>query len=345
MTDGDGGALKKEMPSPNFKRMAKDFIINTNGLNSWGTRVLTSGIDLGQFKRNPVLLYMHVRGFDGKSTPIGRVENIHVEGDELRGTPVFDMKDSFAAEIGRKWEENFIRMCSAGLEPIELSFAPEHLLQGQTRATVVRSKLVEVSIADIGSNDDALQLYEPSGKLLQLASGVDNDFIPLLENVNTPVVKTFAPGENNNKTNFSMNKILLTLGLPATATEDEAVNVITKLQGAATRAETLELARIETAVDSAIAARKTTADKRENLITLGKKAGFDTLQATLDMLTPAPKPNQLINPASGSAPGAAIALTYSQLSDEQLRDLQDKNPDEFLRLFKAEFGYIPKINK
>ena len=326
--------------------MAKDFIINTNGLNSWGTRVFTTGIDLGQFKRNPVLLYMHVRGFDGKSTPIGRVENIRVEGDELRGTPVFDMKDPFAAEIGRKWEENFIRMCSAGVEPIELSSAPEHLLQGQTRASVIRSKLVEVSIADIGSNDDALQLYEPSGRLLQLASGVDNDFIPLLENVNTPTAATAAPGEDNNKqTNFSMNKILLTLGLPNTATEDDAVNAITRLQSVADRAETLELTRIEAAVDSAIAAHKTTADKRENLITLGKKAGFETLQSTLDMLTPAPKPTQLINPASGAAANAAITLTYSQLSDEQLRDLQDKNPDEFLRLFKSEFGYTPKLDK
>ena len=98
--------------------MAKDFIINTSGLNSYGTRVLTPGIDLTQYKRNPVLLYMHTRGFDGKSTPIGRVENIRVEGDELRGTPVFDMKDPFAAEIARKWEEDFIRMCSAGLEPV-----------------------------------------------------------------------------------------------------------------------------------------------------------------------------------------------------------------------------------
>ena len=52
--------------------MAKDFIINTSGLNSYGTRVLTPGIDLTQYKRNPVLLYMHTRGFDGKSTPIGR---------------------------------------------------------------------------------------------------------------------------------------------------------------------------------------------------------------------------------------------------------------------------------
>lgn len=323
--------------------MAKDFIINTSGLNSYGTRVLTPGIDLAQFKRNPVLLYMHTRGFDGKSTPIGRVENIRVEGDELRGTPVFDMKDPFAAEIARKWEEDFIRMCSAGLEPVELSTATEHLLPGQSRATVVRSKLVEVSIADIGSNDDALQLYEPSGKILRLASGADSEIVPLLKNAHTPAAEP-APEENNgnNQTLFSMNKILLTLGLPATATEDDAVNAITKLQG---DVACIELARIEAAVDAAIEARKTTADKRDHLITLGKKAGFDVLQSTIAMLTPVQKPTQLINPAGGAASGASVELAYSEMSDEQLRKLEKENPEKFMQLFKAEFGYVPKIDK
>ena len=323
--------------------MAKDFIINTSGLNSYGTRVLTPGIDLTQYKRNPVLLYMHTRGFDGKSTPIGRVENIRVEGDELRGTPVFDMKDPFAAEIARKWEEDFIRMCSAGLKPVELSTATEHLLPGQSRATVVRSKLVEVSIADIGSNDDALQLYEPSGKILRLASGADSEIVPLLKNAHTPAAEP-APEENNgnNQTLFSMNKILLTLGLPATATEDDAVNAITKLQG---DVACIELARIEAAVDAAIEARKTTADKRDHLITLGKKAGFDTLQSTIAMLTPVQKPTQLINPAGVAASGASVELAYSEMSDEQLRKLEKENPEKFMQLFKAEFGYVPKIDK
>ena len=316
--------------------MAKDFIINTSGLNSYGTRVLTPGIDLTQYKRNPVLLYMHTRGFDGKSTPIGRVENIRVEGDELRGTPVFDMKDPFAAEIARKWEE----------EPVELSTATEYLLPGQSRATVVRSKLVEVSIADIGSNDDALQLYEPSGKILRLASGADSEIVPLLKNAHSPAAEP-APEENNgnNQTLFSMNKILLTLGLPATATEDDAVNAITKLQGDVARIETLELSRIEAAVDAAIEARKTTADKRDHLITLGKKAGFDVLQSTIAMLTPVQKPTQLINPAGGAASSASVELAYSEMSDEQLRKLEKENPEKFMQLFKAEFGYVPKIDK
>lgn len=329
--------------------MAKDFVINTSSLNSWGTRVLTSGLDIGQFKRNPVLLYMHKRGFEDDRTPIGRVENIRVEGDDLIGTPVFDTKDPFAAEIGRKWDENFLRMCSAGAEPVELSSAPEHLLPGQTRATVTRSKLIEVSIVDIGSNDDALQLYQPDGKLLKLAAGAESALIPLLKLEKQPEAETPAEAvenkDNNNQTNFTMNKILLTLGLAATATEDDAVAAITKLQANADKVEKIELSRIEAAVDTAINKdKKATADKREHLITLGKTAGFDVLQSTLDMLTPSRKPNDIVAPpAGGAAASPAVALSYSQMSEDQLLELRQNNRPEYIKLYKAEFGFVPTI--
>ena len=63
---------------------------------------------------------------------------------------------------------------------------PQNVVQGQTRPTVTRSKLVEVSIVDVGANDDALQvrLYS-GGKLLTLAQGEDNDLLPLLNPTTT----------------------------------------------------------------------------------------------------------------------------------------------------------------
>jgi len=33
------------------------------------------------------------------------------------------------------------------------------------------------------------------------------------------------------------------------------------------------------------------------------------------------------------------------MSDEQLRKLEKENPEKFMQLFKAEFGYVPKIDK
>ena len=43
-----------------------------------------------------------------------------------------------------------------GIDILELSDQPEHLLQGQTSPTITKSKLYEVSLVDVGSNDDAI---------------------------------------------------------------------------------------------------------------------------------------------------------------------------------------------
>ena len=360
--------------------MAKDFIINTSGLNAHGSRVITSGIDTAQFRRNPVLLYMHRRGWDGTGTPIGRVENLRVEGDELRGTPVFDEKDAFAAGIGRKWEEGFLRACSAGIDPVELSESLEHLLPGQTRAMVTRSKLVEVSIVDIGANDDALQVYSKEGRLLTLAAGEESTVLPLLRAGGPPEAGDNDDDDNtndnnNHQTKLQMNTILQKLnllatatgaeavtaitalqenvppsvlqklGLPATATGTEAVTAITALQESAGRAEKLELSRIEAAVDASIASKCITADKRDVFITLGKSAGLEVLQSALDVLTPSRKPTEVIRQGGGAAAASTVTLSYRQMDEEQLQGLLENNPDEFARVFKAEFGHPPAINK
>lgn len=55
--------------------MSKRVRISNESVNCYGTRVLTSGLDLSQYQRNPVLLYMHERG-----TVVGLVKNIKVEG-------------------------------------------------------------------------------------------------------------------------------------------------------------------------------------------------------------------------------------------------------------------------
>lgn len=59
--------------------------ISNESVNSYGTRVLTSGINIEQYNRNPVLLYMHERG-----QVIGLVRDLRVENDELTGELVFD---------------------------------------------------------------------------------------------------------------------------------------------------------------------------------------------------------------------------------------------------------------
>lgn len=329
--------------------MAKEVIISTSGLNCYGGRVLTSGIDLTQFLKNPILLWMHRRSFDRDAMPIGRVDNLRIDGDRLIGTPVFDQNDEFAKKIEGKWENGFLRMASAGIEIIETSDAPEHLLQGQTRRTITRCRLEEVSIVDIGGNDEALQLYDPSGKVLKLSAGEDNDVLPLLSlSKETAPAGTAPDGDADNQTKKStqsMNKeFLQLLGLPDTATEQDAVGALRLLKDKADRADSLTLASITAVVDGAIAEKRITADKKEHFVNLGKTAGLDALRETLSLMRPTSKPTEVIHQTD--APRDDEPKTYAKLSDvpaEEMEKLRDEKPQEYARLYKAEYGTdIPK---
>lgn len=319
--------------------MAKEAIITNSSLNSYGSRVITSGIDLTQYRRNPILLWMHNRPFSGRKDevlPIGRIENVRIEGDNLIGTPVFDQKDDFARQIESKWNDGILKMVSAGLDVIELSDDPGVLLPGQRRMTITRSKLVEVSVVDIGANDDALVLYK-DGTRLNLSAG-DYCEIPLLK-------------LNKSNEESEMKTIALKLGLPETATETEILAAIGNLQLSAGRAETLQteidtlkLANITAIVEGAISDRRITADKKEHFLNLGKAAGAESLKSTLAMMEPAMKPSDYIR-RSGT-PGN-VPAEFKKLSDvpaDQIMELR-KNRPEYIRLFKAEYGFEPVMEE
>ena len=320
----------------------KEAIISTERVNSYGSRVITAGIDYSQYEKNPVLLYMHRRGRK-EDMPIGIMTNIREENGILYGTPKFDDDTEDERNISKKWDRGTLRMLSAGLDVLEWSEAPEMLMAGQTRPTVTKSKLIEVSVVDIGSNDDALQvgLYH-DGKLLTLAAGEESDHLPLLSKGGEPE-KERAPTTDeqtpNNNSNNNMEKILLKLGLAPGATEDEAVAAIGRLQE---EKDTMRLARIADSVETAIKERRITADKKEKYLNLGKQIGLDGLNALFADMTPAQKPLDLVKPAGGGN-GGAVNLTWATATADQLADLRDNNREEYVRLYKEHYGFAPEF--
>ncbi len=323
-------------------------------MNSYGSRVLTAGIDLSQYERNPVLLWMHRRSWEPGAMPIGKVENLRIEGDKLIGTPVFDQNDDFAKRIESKWENGYLRMASAGLETVETSPDPALVLPGQTRVTVTRSKLVEVSIVDIGGNDEALQLYGHEGKLLKLAAGEDAPALPLLRLSNPEPTPEEEPGEgeepesgrhinNYQKQTTAMNKEQLTLlGLPEGASDEQATAALQLMKTRADRAESLQLAAVTQCVDQAIAERKILAAQRDHYIQLGKAAGADMLADTFKTMPAQTKPTETLRLSKESAPGSGEApKSYKKLSEvpqDELLTLRKEQPAEYMRLYKAEYG-------
>lgn len=301
--------------------------ISNESLNSYGTRVLTAGMNVDQYNRNPVLLYMHERG-----QVIGYVKDLKVEGEEVTGELMFDEATELSQRCKKQWEFGSLKMVSVGIDILELSEDPKHLVAGQTSPTISKSKLFEVSLVDIGANDDAIVLQK-DGKRIELGKdgGVE---LPLLHSNNN----------NQKPKQMDQEKLALELGLPKDADEATINATLAKLKADGAEAETLRqerdtlrAARIETLVNAAIAEKKIGEDKKQQFLDLGKKIGADELKQTFDAMSPQVK---LSNIVGGGAPAGGHA-EYKKLSDvpsDELAKLREQNPAQYKKLYKAEYG-------
>ncbi len=321
--ESGGTALKNDNDMSKGKRVR----ITNDSLNSYGTRVLTEGMNVEQYQRNPVLLYMHERG-----NVIGYVKDLKVENGEVTGELMFDEASELSVRCKKQYDFGSLKMVSAGLDILETSEDPKLLVQGQTCPTITRSKLFEVSLVDIGANDDAIVLQK-DGKKITL--GRDSECpLPMLNN-------------NNQKQKQMEQKVLaLQLGLPETATEADITAKLGELKAAKEENEKLQqekaaltLVGITSTVEKAVGEKRIAPDKKDEFITLGKEIGHDKLERIIAAMAPQVKLSAVIGHHGGSS--AQQPAAYKKLSDvpsSEILTLRKEQPEEYKRLYKAEYG-------
>ena len=309
--------------------MGKRVRISNESVNCYGFRVLTAGIDVEQYKRNPVLLYMHERG-----NVVGYVNDLKVENDEITGELMFDCASEQSERCQKQFEFGSLRMVSAGLEIIETSEDPTMLVPGQTRPTITKSRLFEVSVADVGANDDAIVLEKDGKRIMLSKDGTCG--LPLITH-------------NNNQSNKDMEQkvIALQLGLLETATENEINAKLAQLKALQQENETLKVekqtlaeARIAQLVDTAIAEKRLDVQHKEQFVKLGGQIGAEELEKTLQAMKPQVKLSAMLG-HRGGAPEPAGEKTYTKLSEvpaDELVKLRAENVDEYKKLYEAEYG-------
>ena len=187
-------------------------------MNCYGYRVLTDGIDTEQYMRNPIVLFMHNRNdYNPKGDEvIGRTIALKKEAGKLIAEVEFDEADEFARQIAGKVERGFIRMASLGADILETSQERDFLLPNQRLETVTKCKMTELSIVDIGGNDDALKLSK-NGKPAELQ----------LKKI-----------EQNKNTMSELKTIALALGMSADTGEAIVLQKVNELKLAKDNAET-----------------------------------------------------------------------------------------------------------
>ncbi len=334
-------------------KASKRIVIITESVNRYGFRALVDGVDLKQYTANPIMLWMHHRAFGDKERvflPIGnvielRLENLDGIGKALTGQPVFDDTDDFAKSIYNKFENGTIRMASAGLIPVEWSQSTELLLKGQSAATLVKSILEEVSIVDIGADNNTLSiaLYDENHELVKLSLSAANPTIPP---ANPKSENTMSKIE---LTAQSATALLQSLKLSA---DSDATAIVAAVSGVV--AENVQLAadkqtlttkvtelksendelkkaarkeRIELMVNGAKAARKITDDEAEIYIALSLQSdeSEQSIRKLLDGAAPSPTVKETISGGDGKVSRLAelLKLSFDELfKTDQLEELK-----------------------
>lgn len=330
--------------------MAKTFILHDESLNTFGFWIKTQGIDLSQFRKNPIMYFMHIRpgdeGNDNKDMilPIGHWENIRVEGEKVLADAVFDLDDPFAARIAGKVGKDIIRMASIGVgQPWEMNTDPLYLKAGQTRPTVIKCIAKEASIADQGSNLNALRLYDENMQLITLSQDPAKCQIPLIN----------KPNENKMKT------VLGLLKLADTANEAEAYQAIVKLNEKVSALESektrlegdiLKLkerdktdlqSRIKALIDGAVNQRKILEASRPAYVKLAE-VDFENTKSILDGM---PVLAKLSDDTNTGLSDKYKGKTWKELDKMTgaLGEIRLKDPAKFKELYKEEFGSEPTM--
>lgn len=131
--------------------------------NTYGVSVLTSGISLTRFKKNPVMFFSH----NTYQPPIGLWKDLRIENTSLSAEPVFDEEDDAAMKLAGKYERGFLKGASIGIRVKEIQRIEDPSGKKPTRRIITKSELMEISLTGNPSNTNALQLYASSGEPIQ----------------------------------------------------------------------------------------------------------------------------------------------------------------------------------
>ena len=334
-------------------------VLSDESLNGRGFRVLTGGIRLDRYAKNPVLLWMHRRG-----EVMGVVEDLRVEAGKLTGMPKFDCLTEQSRLLKAQYEAGSVRACSMGIDIYRVE--TELLPDGEERPVVTDCELYEVSMVDVPENENSVQLrhlgkvIDASG-LVALSHGGETGVRPAAEPPGTvagaATEQAGAPmtgattarssagklhaesqGElvnrntNLKKTGMTLSEMAVLLGLDAGASEEAVRTKAQELAGvraelAKTAAELQKLKEVAASAELAHVERLVDAAVSDNRITADKKPRYVELgkqigSASLEAVLGDLRPvGRLVETLQHEGSGVGGNGAWKKLSDVPLTEL------------------------
>jgi len=295
-------------------------IFSTQDVNSYNFRVITAGIILSRYLKNPVITFAHKTS----EMAVGKALGIAVEGTNLVGDVEFDLEDEDGKKLDRKYNQGYMNGFSVGLRPIKFNWEKEV-------PELEESELIEIAAATVPSNENAISLYNEKDEIVNLSY--------------------FKKPENN------MKKIALLLGLADAATEAEIENAIQAMKAelAIKESETKTLSVQLQTLKDAEKADKTKrlemalANPKKNLSDTQKadykKLAENDIDTVINVVNNLPEAVKLHTIPGEKSTNKYEGKTFSQLQKEApayLAELKANDYGAFAALYEGEFGKKPK---
>jgi HK97 family phage prohead protease len=176
------------------------FIVTKDIVDRDSERIIPSGANLENFKKNPIMFYNHMR-WDGG---IGTWDNIEVTDSEIAMDGYVSDSTEYSKEKLGLVQDGVIRTASMGFRPKKWSDDSKDKLEGQLGVTILEYEVIEVSITDVPANPDAVMK-----SMDKKDYKVYSDFKSWQEDKEGVIVKSFHIKNFNNMNILSIvNKFL-----------------------------------------------------------------------------------------------------------------------------------------
>lgn len=120
-----------------------EFVVSTNAVDAHGERIDIDGIDIKDYKKNPVVLWGH----DGFNLPIAKATKIWKDSGKLMARAKFYLKDDFARKVYEYIIDGYLNAVSIGGMVKEW---------GEDGTTIKGLLMKEFSVVSIPANQEAL---------------------------------------------------------------------------------------------------------------------------------------------------------------------------------------------
>lgn len=186
-------STRSSVVGPISKAVADSFVIpwvlSDESVDRMGDVIRADGWELDEFKKSPVVIWGHGKGVDSDADePIGRANNVRVEGKRLVADIEFAAKESErAARKFRLANAGYIKAGSVGFSQKEVDRVDDEderkkLGLGKHGVLFKRQELLEFSIVAVPANPHALQASVRAGEIRESdAQWFEKDFPQITE--------------------------------------------------------------------------------------------------------------------------------------------------------------------